>query len=302
MHASDSSTTFWTAGSLWRGSPELLFGRTHEDAAIECGAFAGLRRVFCIAGAGCTAMALAGAGHDVTAIDINPCQVEYAKARAGGAQARAGAVERLVARGRAMLPLIGWTRATVREFLSLSDTAEQTEYWDRRLDTRRWRAALNVLLAPRLLALVYAAPLLAALPANFAAVVRERLRRGWANHPNRVNPHAWRLLAGEEGAVPAQPASSNARPIAFACADAAAFLESSAPASFDAFSLSNIVDGASPAYIERLRAAVRRAAAPKAIAIVRSFAEPRAPNPQNHAGRDRSLVWGSVDVRPAEEV
>jgi S-adenosylmethionine:diacylglycerol 3-amino-3-carboxypropyl transferase len=305
MRAPDSSATVWANNSLRRGSPKLLFGWTHEDAAIELEAFAGLRCVFCIAGAGCTAMALAADGHDVTAVDINPCQVEYAKARAGGAPARPGAAERLVARGRTLLPFLGWRRATVREFLSLDDTKEQTEFWDRRLDTRRWRAALSVLLAPRLLALAYAPPLLAALPPNFDAVIRERLRRGWAAHPNRHNPHAWRLLAGEDKLAPVHPASRNSRPITFECADAAGFLESRPPASFDAFSLSNIVDGASPAYIERLAAAARRAAAPRAIAVIRSFAEPRAlssiPYQFNFAARDRSLLWGSVDIRPAAE-
>jgi S-adenosylmethionine:diacylglycerol 3-amino-3-carboxypropyl transferase len=298
MRAPDSAATFWTSGSLRRGSPKLLFGWTHEDAAIELDAFAGLRRVFCIAGAGCTAMALAAAGHDVTAIDINPFQVEYARARAGGAPARPGAAERRVARGRAMLPLLGWPRRAVREFLSLDDTAAQIEFWDRRLDTRRWRAALSVLLAPHVLGLIYAPPLLAALPPNFGAVVRGRLRRGWAAHPNRHNPHAWRLLAGEETLAPSRPT----RRIAFECADAAGFLESSAPASFDAFSLSNIVDGAGPEYNERLRAAVRRAAAPSAVAIVRSFAERGAPDHHNHAARDRSLLWGTVDIRLAAEV
>jgi hypothetical protein len=298
MRALDSGSTHWTNGSLRRGSPKLLFGWTHEDAAIELEAFAGLCRVFCIAGAGCTAIALAASGYDVTAIDINPLQVEYAKARAGGAPAQPGAAERLVAHGRAMLPLLGWPRPAVREFLSLDDTAAQIEFWDRRLDTRRWRAALSVLLAPRLLGRIYAAPLLAALPPNFDAVVRGRLRRGWAAHPNRYNPHAWRLLAGEARFTPTHTTCH----IAFACADAAGFLESSAPASFDAFSLSNIGDGASPAYNERLRAAVRRAAAPSAVAIIRSFAEPRAPDHHNHAARDRSLLWGTVDIRRAVEV
>jgi SAM-dependent methyltransferase len=158
MRATDSSATVWANSSLGRGSPKLLFGWTHEDAAIELQAFAGLRRIFCIASAGCTAMALAAGGHDVTAVDINPCQVEYARARAEGAPARPGAVERLVARGRTLLPFLGWRRATVREFLSLDDTNQQTEFWEQRLDTRRWRAALSVLLAPRLLALVYASP------------------------------------------------------------------------------------------------------------------------------------------------
>ena len=128
MRPPDSAATFWTNGSLRRGSPELLFGWTHEDAAIEIDAFAGLSRVFCIAGAGCTAMALAAAGHDVTAVDINPIQAEYARARADGAPAQPGAAERLVARSRRMLPLLGWPRRTVHEFLSLDDTAAQIEF------------------------------------------------------------------------------------------------------------------------------------------------------------------------------
>jgi S-adenosylmethionine:diacylglycerol 3-amino-3-carboxypropyl transferase len=197
-----------------------------------------------------------------------------------------------------MFPLFGWTRNVVRDFLTLNDTEEQTEYWDRRLDTRQWRAALNLLLAPRLLSLFYAAPLLAALPANFSVVIRQRLRRGWATHPNRNNPHAWRLFAGEERFTPIQLSE----PIAFECADAAAFLESSSPASFDAFSLSNISDGASPAYSERLRTAVHRAAAPKAVSIIRSFANPAVAAHGNHAARDRSLLWGSVDIRAAREI
>ena len=298
MRPPDSAATFWTNGSLRRGSPELLFGWTHEDAAIEIDAFAGLSRVFCIAGAGCTAMALAAAGHDVTAVDINPIQAEYARARADGAPAQPGAAERLVARSRRMLPLLGWPRRTVHEFLSLDDTAAQIEFWDRRMDTRRWRAALSVLLAPRLLSLIYAAPLLAALPPDFGAVVRGRLRRGWAAHPNRHNPHAWRLLTGEDRFAPARLSGR----IAFECADAAGFLESIAPASFDAFSLSNIEDGASPAYSNRLRAAVRCAATPSAVAIMRSFAEPCASDQGNHAARDRSLLWGKVDIRRAVEV
>jgi S-adenosylmethionine:diacylglycerol 3-amino-3-carboxypropyl transferase len=197
-----------------------------------------------------------------------------------------------------MLPLIGWRRTSVKEFLSLNNTAEQTEYWDRRLDTRRWRTALNVLLAPRLLGLFYAGPLLAVLPADFGAVVRDRLRRGWRVHPNRDNPHAWRLLAGEERFAPTRLL----RPITFACADAAAFLEAQAPESVDAFTLSNIVDGASAAYTERLRAAVRRAAAPRAVAIMRSFGEPSGPEDGSHAARDRSLLWGSVVIRPVMEL
>jgi hypothetical protein len=47
-------------------SSQLLFGAMYEDPAIELEAFPPQSRVFSIASAGCTARALAAAGHDVT--------------------------------------------------------------------------------------------------------------------------------------------------------------------------------------------------------------------------------------------
>src|SRR5687768_12321771 len=73
--------TAWRRGRIDRraGPPELLFGRMYEDSAVELGAFEPGGRVFCIASAGCTAFDLAGRGDDVTAVDINPAQVEYVR-------------------------------------------------------------------------------------------------------------------------------------------------------------------------------------------------------------------------------
>jgi S-adenosylmethionine:diacylglycerol 3-amino-3-carboxypropyl transferase len=282
----------WEKASFNGAAPQLLFGTTFEDSAIELEAFAGCSRVFCIAAAGDTARTLAAAGYCVSAVDINPLQVEYAKSRAAGAAPLAGAADRLMAHGRRMLRLVGWSRARLAEFLSLEDPAAQLAYWDRHLDTRRWRIAIDTLLARPLLRLAYAGPFLDVLPPGFGARLRGRLRRGWGSHANRSNPFAARLLSGAPAGEPGPPL----QPIQFICADAASYLESAPAASFDAFSLSNIGDGASPAYTRRLWDAVRHAAAPGAVAVTRSFAEPAAPSERNWAARDRSLLWGIVNV------
>jgi len=274
----------------------VLFGRMHEDGAIEERAFAAGGRVFCIASAGCTAMELSRR-HDVVAVDVNPVQLAYAAARFRGTPASPGAAERFMARLRALSPAAGWTASRLHRFLDLEDPDEQADFWNRRLDTRRFRAAAALAFSRPSLRLIYAGSLLRALPDRFGAVLRSRLARGFARHPNRANPHARALLLGE---LPESPGSARPLRIRPVRADAAAFLESSSPGAFDGFALSNILDGVAPEYRERLLAAVRRAAAPQAMVVSRSFSEPSAAAPANHASEDRSMIWGVVDVRPAE--
>lgn len=288
--------TPWRHGRFGRrGGSALLFGRMCEDPSIELAVFPPAGRVFSIASAGCTSFALAGAGHSVTAVDINPAQIEYARARLLGAPAEQGAADRMMSRGRRLAWLFGWTESNLRAFLSLDDTREQADYWRRRLDTVRWRCAIDSLLHPTLLRAVYAGPFVRSLPERFGRIVRARLERGWATHPNRHNPYAWRLLLGSDAPGPAAPLPPSG-PIEFVCADAAEYLESRPPACFDGFSLSNILDAAGPAYRRRLMDAVRRAASPEAVMTLRSFSEPHS-SAVNWAARDRSMLWGIIDVK-----
>ena len=80
----------------------------YEDPAIEAAAFARGGRVFCIASAGCTAMALAP-HHEVVAVDINRVQLDYAARRFGGERGAQGVAERLMSFGRSLAPLAGFS-------------------------------------------------------------------------------------------------------------------------------------------------------------------------------------------------
>ena len=289
-------STPWRDGRFdGRGGPsKVLFGRMYEDTAIELAAFRPRSRVFAIASAGCTAMRLAAADHEVVAVDINADQLAYAEARLGGAPAVRGTAERVMDFARRFAPLVGWTRRRVSSFLELDDPRAQAETW-RMLDTRRLRFAFGALFSFTALRAVYASPFLAFLPRRLGAVMRSRLGRGFARHANRTNPFARALLLGE---LDGDAAAGGKGSIELVHADAAAYLEAAPAASFDAFTLSNILDGASPDYRARLFAAVRRAAAPGATVVLRSFGEPAGELATNRAADDRALLWGIVDVRP----
>ncbi len=292
-----TTETAWARGRLdtRAGPSRLLFGRMHEDAAIEHAAFRPGGRIFCIASAGCTAMELSR-HHEVIAADINPVQIDYARQRFLGESGSRGAAEWMMAFGRGLAPLLGWRPSRVREFLDLAVPAEQVAYWRRHLETRRFRAATDALLTNAVLGRLYARAFLRALPRKFGRVLRARLERCFARHPNRDNPYARSLLLGE---LSNRPPPREAKGIRLFHADAATFLESEPPQSLDGFTLSNILDGATDAYRQRLSAAVRRAAAPGAVVVIRSFGEPSVASPTNRAAEDRAMLWGIVDVKPS---
>ena len=292
-----TSETAWQAGHLdsSNGPQRLLFGNMYEDSEIERAAFHGNGRVFCIASAGATALHLADQ-HEVVACDINPAQLVYAERRAGGGPAETGDAERAMNLVRAFMPLVGWRARIVSAFLALSDVAEQMAFWREHLDTRRFRVGFDALMSPIFLRAVYAPRFLTVLPGRFGAVLRKRLERGFSRHQNATNPYARALLLGESINEP-RPKAPNIR---FVLADAASWLESCPARFFDAFALSNILDGAEPAYRSRLSRAVRRAGTEEAVVVLRSFSEPPPEFDSNQAECDRSMLWGVVDIRNAQ--
>jgi S-adenosylmethionine:diacylglycerol 3-amino-3-carboxypropyl transferase len=298
-HKTETSTeTLWKAGRLDTspGPPQLLFGRMYEDVEIEGNAFPRGSRVFAIASAGCTAIRLS-ANHKVTAVDINPVQLAYAQRRAQGAARETGSAERLMRLGRNAFPLIGWTRQRFDTFFSMREPLEQLAYWKSTLDTQRFRHAFDTVTSQALLRLVYAPAFLERMPRRIGPALRARMERCWSLHPNATNPYARSLFF--DGVDPYSDLSSgfsHRTPIRFVCADAASYLESCTPGCFDAFTLSNIFDGAMTVYRERLIHAMKRAATKDAVVVIRSFAEPESDSPANYAPQDRALLWGTVHI------
>ncbi|RAJ45348.1 S-adenosylmethionine:diacylglycerol 3-amino-3-carboxypropyl transferase [Kitasatospora sp. SolWspMP-SS2h] len=305
--------TPWQAGRLFAGPvgrPRVLFGRMYEDPAVELAVFPPPgARVLCIASAGDTAAALAAAGYEVTAIDLNPAQLAYARARLeAGAPAVTGTAERLTGLGRAtaaaLLP--AWRSASVADFLRLDDPGQQRRRWAAEFDGPGLRLLAAAALRPAgALAAVLRPGFRCALPRGFDTVLLRRIARTVARHPNAANDWAWRLLLGRErpGAAGPVPASALAPAAATAGGgrvrlvrgEVVEHLERSAAGSYDAVTLSNVVDGPGPRFARRLRAAVEHAVRPGGTAVVRSLREP-GPGGPGLAAEDRSMIWGVVRV------
>ncbi|AUY47670.1 DUF3419 family protein [Streptomyces sp. CB01881] len=330
MTARTTARTTARAGTPWAEGrlltvqprqPRVLFGRMYEDPAVELAAFPPpAARVLCIASAGDTAAALAAAGYEVTAVDLNPAQLDYARGRLqAGAPAVPGSAERLLATGRAAVGTLlpAWRPSALERFLRLDDPAEQARHWRRTLDGPGLRLFLAASLRPAgALAVGLRPPFRGVVPERFDAVLRVRLARGFARHPNAANPWAWRLLLGRElpggeprgrdlvgpdlpgrdlpggGAATAGPAQGTVRLLA---GDVVDHLERSPAGHYDAVTLSNVLDGPGPEFARRLRAAVRHAVRPGGVAVLRSIREPGPAGP-GAAAEDRSLLWGVVRV------
>ncbi|MFD7874900.1 hypothetical protein ACFV5G_12470 [Streptomyces sp. NPDC059766] len=268
----------------------------YEDCGIELGVLPSTgARVLCIASAGDTAAALQHAGHDVTAVDVNPVQLAYARGRLAGGATAEGSAETLMRLGRgtagALLP--AWRGPALRAFLALDDPAEQARRWRTALDGPGLGLLMRLALRPGGALAVALRPSFAhVVPARFDEVLRRRLGRTVARHPNTRNPWIWRLFAGVE---PPGTQPLFAPDVRLVHADVLDVLEQAPRAGYDAVTLSNVLDGPGPAFASRLRAAVRRAVRPGGIVVLRSFGEPTATGP-GWAAQDRSALWGVVRV------
>lgn len=298
-----SAGTPWARGRLLgpgAGGPRLLFGRMYEDHGVERAVFPPGGRVLCIASAGDTTWALAAAGYEVTAVDINPVQVAYARARVEeGAPARYGTAERIQAVGRGLAGglLPAWRREALRPFLALDDPAAQARWWRDRLDTPGLRRLMAVALRPGGAFAVALRPSFAGVvPARFDEVLRRRIERTVTTHPNASNPWLRRMLLGPD----ATPDAPRPAPVRWLVGDVAAVLEESPRHGYDAVTLSNVLDGPGPEFARRLRTAVRHAVRPDGVVVLRSAREPGREGP-GWAVRDRSVLWGVVlAVRPGD--
>jgi hypothetical protein len=274
----------------------------HEDASVDEALLADAGRVFAIASAGDTAVRLASRGRQVTAVDVHPAQVAYVRARAAGGPERLGSVDRLLAVARLASRLAGCDRELLRRFLLLDDPPSQARVFQEVLGTHRWRALLAVILHPLVLRLGYGAPFVSAVPQPLGRHLQRRLQSGFAAHPNRHNPYAWRLLLGIDPPGHAAPPSRPAQRMVVVLGEAAAFLERRPAGTFDGFTLSNILDGPDLRYRTRLAVAVRHAGRPDAPVVLRTLREARNQEEAQCALRDRALLWGAIVVTTAEHL
>ena len=235
-------------------------------------------------------MALA-AGHEVTAVDINRAQLEYAKQRAQGMPAKRGIADRAMQLGRTLVSVAGWRRPRLERFLQIADCPAQLEFWQSELNNRTFRTLFDRIVSTAAGTVRMLAPNRAILPPHrFGPIMRGRLERALSIYANKSNPYARRQFLGE--LVP--PLQAPVPHIAWEHADAVEFLERSPSGSFTAFSLSNIADGVTPEYFHRLLAAVQHAGTKDAVAVLRTFGEPIDTELSANAAKDRAMIWGAL--------
>ena len=184
--------------------------------------------------------------HEVVAVDINPVQLAYAERRFDGDPGFRGRAERIMDFMRFFGPIAGWWPSRVRAFLDLDDPTEQVDYWQRELNTWRFRTSIDALFSVTALRSVYA-PRLPRFPAEAT-----RSGHAWAHGALlRTAPQSHeplRAFPATGRAVLRAPSHRRRRTCGSCTRTPRSFSKTRQPASFDGFTLSNILDGVDDAY------------------------------------------------------
>ncbi len=315
--------TPWADGRLGRigRGPRLLFGATYEDPNLEIAAFAGCREVLCIAGAGDLARSLASAGFRVTALDVNPRQIEYAIERSNGGPFRRGSAEHVMGIGRNLLRLGGWSAETMRRLAVSDDPVERETIW-KSLTSGPRGLLLRILLSPARLAVLFRPEFVSLAGPGFYRRLVETVGSSLKASPSGENPFAHILFMGKPlgAASPDLGGTPFAENPKFVCADILQYLHGLPEGSVECAAMSNICDGAPADFRAQLDSALRRALKPGAPVTVRTLGDvsglsstiqlgslandstaladaERSNQARRLGAADRSLIWSGFEVQ-----
>jgi len=293
-----------------------MFGQVREDTSLEESIATG--RILCIASGGDLAFTCLAAGAtNVVAIDVNPAQIYLVELKVAAFR-RLEYREIVGAMTRDARPFYGPLRAdlsedarnyfdtrprrlarglqnagkiddSIRRLMRVFHIFVHPESRVRRLlekgdlvgwSSRRWRAALGLLLHRTTLTAIFGKRFGEAAPTGYAGDFRIEMERVLRDLPPQTNPFAWQCFSGQypPGILPSwlteegvQEVKRNLSRLQLRVGDIIELLAESGAESFDRIYLSNILDGASPEFKEGLAKAMAQALKLGGDAVSRSF-------------------------------
>lgn len=220
-----------------------------------------------------------------------------------------GLIEQRLRQLMRLLPLVQ-SRRNIRRLFHSKDMKQQREIYLARWNHWRWRLAFKMVLSKPVLKLVYGDEFVAAIPPNFAKVMKQRLDETFLEHPLIENGYLWQLFHGcypfAEASLPLYLQHQNLPlvraglpQVRLACDDAAQWLENQPSSSIGFFAFSNILEVSSLDYTVRLLYAVAHAAKPGATVCLRSIFPPNQARLQQAAGAAK-LRYNQVESAALE--